>query len=90
VNPRLRVLLVGLGKLKKLNDLIGTQTQDLLACSIAPEPSRLLYAPQAVEYLAFFIFKERNVIFFMSSQYCGKRYPNMKMSVYIILPKLSA
>jgi hypothetical protein len=30
-----------LSKLKKLNDLVGTQTRDLLACSIAPQPNML-------------------------------------------------
>jgi hypothetical protein len=43
-NPRAIVHLKGFGKLKKLNDLtdlIRTRTCDLLACSIAPQPSTL-------------------------------------------------
>jgi hypothetical protein len=39
------VCLEGLGNLKKFSDLIGTQTRDLLACSIAFQPSTLLHAP---------------------------------------------
>jgi hypothetical protein len=35
------VRLEGLGKLKKFNDLIGSQTRDLPACSIAPQSSML-------------------------------------------------
>jgi hypothetical protein len=35
------VRLEGLPKLKKFNDLIRTGTCDLLACSIAPQPSTL-------------------------------------------------
>jgi hypothetical protein len=31
----------GLGKLKQFNDLIRIRTRDLLACSIAPQPSML-------------------------------------------------
>jgi hypothetical protein len=33
------VRLEELGNLKKCNDLIGTRTSDLSACSIAPQPS---------------------------------------------------
>jgi hypothetical protein len=33
------------GKLKKFNDLIGTQTRDIPACSITPQPSTPLSAP---------------------------------------------
>jgi hypothetical protein len=36
------VQLKGLLKLKELNDLIMTQNQNFLACSIAPQPSMLL------------------------------------------------
>jgi hypothetical protein len=35
------VWLEGLGKLKKFSDLIGTQTRDLPACSIVPQPITL-------------------------------------------------
>jgi hypothetical protein len=41
VNPRALVQLEGLGKLKKLNDHIRTQTRDLPTCSIAPQSSML-------------------------------------------------
>jgi hypothetical protein len=37
VDPRDIVRLVGLGKLKKKNHLIGTSTSDLRACSIMPQ-----------------------------------------------------
>jgi hypothetical protein len=37
VDPRVIVLLVGLGKLKKSNNLIGNQTRNLPACSIVPQ-----------------------------------------------------
>jgi hypothetical protein len=40
------VLLEGLGKLKKFNDVIGTQTHDLPARSIVPQPSTLPHATQ--------------------------------------------
>jgi hypothetical protein len=40
------VRLKGLGKLKIVNDLIGTRTRDLQACSIGPEPSTVPRAPQ--------------------------------------------
>jgi hypothetical protein len=36
----------GLGKLKKFNDLIGTQTGDLPAWSILPQPTTLSHAPK--------------------------------------------
>jgi hypothetical protein len=46
VNPRTIVWLEGLGKLNNFNDLIGTQTCNLPACSIAPpQPSTLPHAP---------------------------------------------
>jgi hypothetical protein len=37
-NPRNLVLPEELGKLKTFNDVIGTRTSDLAACSIAPQP----------------------------------------------------
>jgi hypothetical protein len=40
------VRLEGLGKLKKFNDFIETQTRDLPACSIAPQPK----IPQAGDW----------------------------------------
>jgi hypothetical protein len=40
VDPRAIVRLEGLGKLKKSNDIMGTRTCDLLACSIVPQPTR--------------------------------------------------
>jgi hypothetical protein len=39
------VRLEELGQLKKSNDLIGTWTRDLLACSIVPQPTTLPRAP---------------------------------------------
>jgi hypothetical protein len=39
--PQGLVLLEGLGKLKKFNDIIGIQTPYLQACSVAPLPSTL-------------------------------------------------
>jgi hypothetical protein len=42
VDPRTIVLLEGLGKLKKLSDIIRNQTRDLPACSIAPQTTTLL------------------------------------------------
>jgi hypothetical protein len=44
------VRLEGLGKLKKLKDLIGTRTRDLPTCSIVPQPSTL---PQLWQYKNF-------------------------------------
>jgi hypothetical protein len=41
VNPRAILRLEGLGKLKKFDDLIGTRTLDLAACSIVPPPTTL-------------------------------------------------
>jgi hypothetical protein len=41
--------LEGLGKLKKFIDLIGTRTCNLPICSIVPQPSTLLYAPNVHE-----------------------------------------
>jgi hypothetical protein len=35
------VRLEGLGKLKNINDLIGTRTRDIPVCSIVPQPSTL-------------------------------------------------
>jgi hypothetical protein len=43
--PRPIVWLEGLGKLKKSTSS-GTQTSDLLACSISPQPTMLRRAPQ--------------------------------------------
>jgi hypothetical protein len=34
--------LEGLDKLKKFNDLIGTRTRGLSACSIAPQPNKII------------------------------------------------
>jgi hypothetical protein len=45
VNPRAIVRLEGLDKLKKKIHLIGTQSRDLPACSIVPEPTTLPRAP---------------------------------------------
>jgi hypothetical protein len=45
VNPRAIVQLEELGKLKKFNDLIRTQTCDLPACSIVPQPFMILRTP---------------------------------------------
>jgi hypothetical protein len=44
IDPRAIVRLEGLGKLKKSTSS-GTQTSDLLACSIVPQPTTLLRAP---------------------------------------------
>jgi hypothetical protein len=41
VNLKLMVRLERLGKLKRLVDLVGAETRDLPACSIAPQPSTL-------------------------------------------------
>jgi hypothetical protein len=41
VDPRAILRLEGLGPLKKLNDIIGNQICDLLACSIVPQPTKL-------------------------------------------------
>jgi hypothetical protein len=35
-------------KLKKINDIIGTRTSYLLACSITPQPSTLPRAPTQI------------------------------------------
>jgi hypothetical protein len=43
VNPRAIVRLEGIGNLKKIH-LIGTQTRDLPACSIVPQPTTLPHA----------------------------------------------
>jgi hypothetical protein len=50
VDPRARVRLEGLGKLKKIH-LIGTRTCDLPACSIVPQPTMLPRASQHSESL---------------------------------------
>jgi hypothetical protein len=39
------VLLESLGKLKQFIVLIGNETRDLPACSVVPEPTTLLRAP---------------------------------------------
>jgi hypothetical protein len=39
------VLLEGLGRIKKSNDLIGIRTCDFQACSIVPQPTTLPHAP---------------------------------------------
>jgi hypothetical protein len=44
IDSRAIVWLEVLGKLKKIH-LIGTQTRELPACSIVPEPATLLHAP---------------------------------------------
>jgi hypothetical protein len=41
------VRLEGLGQLKKFNELIGTRTRDLPACSIAPQLTTLPRTPQS-------------------------------------------
>jgi hypothetical protein len=46
--------LEGLGKLKKINDVIGTRTRDLPACSIAPQPSTLARVPYDNNRLEYF------------------------------------
>jgi hypothetical protein len=43
------VRLEELGKLQKLNDLIGNQTCDLPACSTVPQSTMLLHAPFILE-----------------------------------------
>jgi hypothetical protein len=43
--PQGLVRLEGLGKLKKFNMLIGSQTHNLPACSIVPQPTMLLRVP---------------------------------------------
>jgi hypothetical protein len=45
VIPNTVVRLEGLSKLKILNDLIGTRTRHLPACSLAPQPSTLRRVP---------------------------------------------
>jgi hypothetical protein len=45
VNPRAIVRLQGLDKLKNFIGLIGTQTPNLLACSLASQPTTLSYDP---------------------------------------------
>jgi hypothetical protein len=42
------VRLKELGKLKKFSDLLGTQTRDLPACNIAPQPSMLPRTPVTI------------------------------------------
>jgi hypothetical protein len=46
VDPRNVSRLEELGKLKKLNDLIGNQTRDIPACSIVPQLTTLPRTPQ--------------------------------------------
>jgi hypothetical protein len=41
INPGAIVRLEGLGTLSEFNDIIGTETRDLLACSIAYQTSTL-------------------------------------------------
>jgi hypothetical protein len=50
VDPRTIVRLEGLGQLKKIH-LIGTQTRDLPACSIVPQPTTLPRAPHTTGLL---------------------------------------
>jgi hypothetical protein len=45
VDPRAIVRLEELGELEKSNDLIGTRSRDLPACSIVPQPTTLPRAP---------------------------------------------
>jgi hypothetical protein len=51
--PGQKVQLEGLGKLKKLNDLIGTRTLDLPAYSIVSQPTLLPRAPFEVHSIRF-------------------------------------
>jgi hypothetical protein len=47
-DPRVIVLLEGLGQLKKSSDLIGNRTRDLPACSMVPQPTTLPRTPQDI------------------------------------------
>jgi hypothetical protein len=60
VNPRAMARLEGLGKLKTFSDLIGTQTRDLLACSIVPRQSMVPHASTFfnIHMLMFYIIKQ--------------------------------
>jgi hypothetical protein len=53
------VRLEELGKLKKLNDFIGTRIRDLPACSIMPQPTTLPRAPKVHKYREFIGFEMR-------------------------------
>jgi hypothetical protein len=52
ISVRGLVQLEGLGKLKIFNDLIGTQTCDLQASSIVPQPTMLMYV-HLIKYYAY-------------------------------------
>jgi hypothetical protein len=49
--PQGLVLLEGLGKLKKFNDLISNGTRDLWPCSIAPQPLRYRVSLDVIQYI---------------------------------------
>jgi hypothetical protein len=48
--PQDLVLLQGLGKLKKSGNFNGVWTHDLLACSIVPKSTTLLYASSVTQH----------------------------------------
>jgi hypothetical protein len=66
VKPRAILWLKRLSKLKKFNDLIGTQTQDPLGCSIEEQPSMLPCSPKVlVKYLFFVVHQSNQFIHFL-------------------------
>jgi hypothetical protein len=54
------VRLERLGKLKKSNELMGIRTHVLPACSIVPQPTMLLHAPDDKEIDKIMNTKNRN------------------------------
>jgi hypothetical protein len=64
VNVWTIVWLEGLGKLKKSNGLIGTRSRDLLPCSIAHQPIKLLHASHV--FIALCLINHNNVTSYQS------------------------
>jgi hypothetical protein len=68
------VRLEGLGKLKKSNDLIGTRSHDLPACSIVPQPTTLQRAPIYIYiYIYLYIYNmQYEYYIYIYTYVCGK------------------
>jgi hypothetical protein len=56
------VRLEGLGQLKKSNDIIRNRIRDLLACSIAPQPTKLPRTPVSLPVLNFKNFRQTKAV----------------------------
>jgi hypothetical protein len=62
------VQLEGLGESKKSDDLICNRTQDLLACSIVPQPTMLLCGPMLLLLLINFQLNQNDILCLVHTQ----------------------